>query len=86
MWYSLWALSFPTQELNLGPLAVEAWGPKHWSTKEFLNYNFLSEVYKVRYFMVVHWLRLCVSCGDVGWIPGRELRSHMPFGVAKKKN
>lgn len=28
-------LSVPHPGIEPGPLAVEAWGPKHWSTKEF---------------------------------------------------
>ena len=32
------------------------------------------------------WLRLCTStAGGMGWIPGQELRPHMPQGMAKKE-
>ena len=39
-------------------------------------------------FLVVRWLRLCTSTAlstSMGWIPGQELRPHMPQGMAKKK-
>ena len=36
--------------------------------------------------LAVQWLRLCASTAeDVDLIPGWELRSHIPCGVAKKK-
>ena len=40
-----------------------------------------------RTFLVVQWLRLCVSnsnAGNTGLIPGQG-RYHMPYGKAKKK-
>ena len=37
--------------------------------------------------LVVPWLRLQASnTGGAGWIPGGELRSHMPPGAAKNKS
>ena len=39
----------------------------------------------IRTSLVAQWLKLCAStAGPVGSIPGRELRSHMLRGVAKK--
>ena len=36
---------------------------------------------------MAQWLRLHAStAGDTGLIPSQELRSHIPCGMAKKKN
>ena len=61
------------------PIRSKRDGPsKAWVTGEQENTS--------RNSLVVQWLGFCISTAQpVESIPGRELRSHMPCGMARKK-
>ena len=45
---ALWDPSSPTRVPNLGPPAVEAWSPNHWTAREFPKIRFLKRDNQVR--------------------------------------
>ena len=60
MLHILWDPSSPTRDLTK-PLAVNAWNPNHWATREFP-----SEIYffKMTYFQVLSYLLIFLKISN----------------------